>query len=594
MQLFCVPVMRVVYGNAQVQRPYRNVQPQHPDGNVQFQYPYGNFQQQFSYLNIDQNAYENLQYYHYDTQHAYPYPFQVNQQLHMVQGYQYVYQSQYNYPDLFLGNVDEYPVQRFPVTYPDHVIQPEQPQDESLITERNLQMYQNLAQRRNQGLQHQYQYRFQPQRHGVNEQGPHNQWHRDEEFEGNFQVTESYLETVDISSERRDENFQELNEELQRSLEDQVQVKSKVEDWLLNQADESGQLQGSVYGVSGSQIIQGADQPPYEMEILTRSQQMQGDTQNFSYFMPDNHSHVTQSQDVQSDQVLQGSERRPQVHRFEGPDNFQIQERNWQTHPVTLDRPSDCLQQDTEEKSTQRSWEISRAQQTQGAEPTAQSKLIHEFQSISHGETVEEIKQYSNIQQVRHPEDITQGMKSERTLLYQQKQDARKAELLEHPLQPEDSRKEVMCLLWNLPERTCTWMGDRSDRRRHVMTTHPQVVYHGNSAELTANGARVLLAYDEMFLCYTFMHPTTDTLHCVTQHACRRPRCYALYQYRCELRAACRYEKIVDTRLVAPVDETFERLHTSGRSVRFDAEVTRRFVGDNLAVLFTVVPAEEF
>lgn len=52
------------------------------------------------------------------------------------------------------------------------------------------------------------------------------------------------------------------------------------------------------------------------------------------------------------------------------------------------------------------------------------------------------------------------------------------------------------------------------------------------------------------------------------------------YQYRCEISAANRYEKITETRLVGHLCDDFETLMKGGKCVRWDAEVVKRFIGN--------------
>jgi hypothetical protein len=66
------------------------------------------------------------------------------------------------------------------------------------------------------------------------------------------------------------------------------------------------------------------------------------------------------------------------------------------------------------------------------------------------------------------------------------------------------------------------------------------------------------------------------------------------YQYRCDISAANRYEKITETRLVGDNDDDFVTLVKQGRCVRWDAEVVKHFVGnDAIDVSFKISIAEK-
>jgi hypothetical protein len=157
-------------------------------------------------------------------------------------------------------------------------------------------------------------------------------------------------------------------------------------------------------------------------------------------------------------------------------------------------------------------------------------------------------------------------------------------------LQSADDRNDVMCPFGCLPVQACNWSGPRNVRRGHVVRYHYWDVEHGNRISLAANIARVLIAYDEMFLCYTFIHPGTYIVYCVAQYASMSNKCF---YYRCEI---CDSDDTYVTKrqVVTSVDEvTFSTLLASRRVATFDTRFFREFWDFNMTVCFIIVPEEE-
>jgi hypothetical protein len=225
--------------------------------------------------------------------------------------------------------------------------------------------------------------------------------------------------------------------------------------------------------------------------------------------------------------------------------------------------------------------------------------VVNAHESDRQGNSVEEnhspmfSKHCSGCKCFRGCLDVSQGLSNEVTLREQQRQDDQNAEQPIPHLQTLHARNKVICPFGALPVKACSWKNELRDRRKHVVIAHHDDFEYCNKVILTPNTARILIAYDEMFLCYTYMDPTTNKLYCVTQYTSKTSGLNALYQYICKLRATCRYEMIKDTRLVSSMDETFLALMTSGRCVRFDSEVARSFMGDKIAVCFRITPRKE-
>ena len=150
--------------------------------------------------------------------------------------------------------------------------------------------------------------------------------------------------------------------------------------------------------------------------------------------------------------------------------------------------------------------------------------------------------------------------------------------------QSADDRNNVRCPFGCLPVQACNWSGPRNVRRGHVVRYHYWDVEHGNRINLAANIARVLIAYDEMFLCYTFIHPVTHLVYCVAQYASVSNKCF---YYSCEI-----YDSddtyITERQVVTSVDEvTFSTLVASRRVPTFD----NRFFSEFVCLI--IVPEEE-
>ncbi|XP_021940833.1 uncharacterized protein LOC110840249 isoform X3 [Zootermopsis nevadensis] len=264
-----------------------------------------------------------------------------------------------------------------------------------------------------------------------------------------------------------------------------------------------------------------------------------------------------------------------------------------QGHSVSESQLPHCSKQNPDVDCAQGPWETGEEQKTEGVLSPTKGKFVLDSTPESEGGSFRGIKRDLNIQEVQVPGQTPQRLKSGRkTRREQQEEDDECAEVLKLSEEFPDNR--VMCPFRRLPLKPCDWIGDMRGRRRHVMFQHYDDVVHGNKVTLTPDSARLLIAYDEMFLCFTYTNPVTRRLYCVTLHVCKGYSCSELYQYRCELLSRSRDEKIVDTRLVSPLSKPFYALMTSGRCVRFDEKVLRCFMGDKIIISFTIIRREKF
>lgn len=152
-----------------------------------------------------------------------------------------------------------------------------------------------------------------------------------------------------------------------------------------------------------------------------------------------------------------------------------------------------------------------------------------------------------------------------------------------------------ICPMGRLPYDACQWRGEYYYRQEHIVRNHAAHLVYSNRTTLPANRAVILKTDNEHFLCYTVTTHQPDKLYCVVQHARKlsRRKCVT-YQYRCEMCAANRYEKITETRLVGDIYDDFETLVKQGKCVRWDAEVVKHFVGnDAIDVSFKISIAEQ-
>jgi hypothetical protein len=152
------------------------------------------------------------------------------------------------------------------------------------------------------------------------------------------------------------------------------------------------------------------------------------------------------------------------------------------------------------------------------------------------------------------------------------------------------------CPMGRLPYNACQWRGEYYYRQEHIVRNHAAQLVYSNRITLPANRAVILISDNEHFLCYTVTTYKPDKLYCVVQHAPKlsRQKCMMSFQYRCEICAVNRYEKITETRLVGDIDDDFETLVKQGKCVRWDAEVVKHFVGnDAVDISFKISIAEQ-
>ena len=153
-----------------------------------------------------------------------------------------------------------------------------------------------------------------------------------------------------------------------------------------------------------------------------------------------------------------------------------------------------------------------------------------------------------------------------------------------------------ICPMGKLPYNACQWRGEYYYTQDHILRNHAAQLVCSNRTTLPANMAVIMATHNEHFLCYTVTTHQPDKLYCVVQHARKlsRRKCATSYQYRCEICAANRYEKITETRLVGDIYDDFETFVKQGKCVRWDAEVVKHFVGnDAIDVTFKISIAEQ-
>ena len=175
------------------------------------------------------------------------------------------------------------------------------------------------------------------------------------------------------------------------------------------------------------------------------------------------------------------------------------------------------------------------------------------------------------------PSRITQAEQNQKHLHFQQYQDF------------------DICPMGRLPYEACQWRGEYHYRQEHIVRNHAAQLVYSNRTTLPANRAVILTTDNEHFLCYTVTTHQPDKLYCVVQQARKlsRRKCVT-YQYRCEICAGNRYEKITETRLVGDIYDDFETLVQQGKCVRWDAEVVKHFVGnDAIDISFKISIAEQ-
>jgi hypothetical protein len=151
-------------------------------------------------------------------------------------------------------------------------------------------------------------------------------------------------------------------------------------------------------------------------------------------------------------------------------------------------------------------------------------------------------------------------------------------------------RLPVLCPLAMLPSGACSWKGENRYRKMHVDMNHKNCIVSSNVITLSHNCVTIMNAYTEYFLCYAVTVTDPDKLHCVVQHACTSYNCMLTYQYRCEIYAENRYEKISVTRLVGHFQDDFKTLTQMGNCLTLDRATVNRFTGNagfhvNVAVL---------
>ncbi|PNF16917.1 hypothetical protein B7P43_G04211 [Cryptotermes secundus] len=139
----------------------------------------------------------------------------------------------------------------------------------------------------------------------------------------------------------------------------------------------------------------------------------------------------------------------------------------------------------------------------------------------------------------------------------------------------------VLCPLGMLPSGACPWKGDNRYREMHVDTSHANYTVSTNFIRLSRNCVMLMNVYAEYFLCYAVAVTDPDRLYCVVQHACTSYNCMLTYQYRCDIYAENRYEKLSVTKLVAHFRDDFNTLTQKGNCLSLDRATVNSFTADN-------------
>jgi hypothetical protein len=160
-----------------------------------------------------------------------------------------------------------------------------------------------------------------------------------------------------------------------------------------------------------------------------------------------------------------------------------------------------------------------------------------------------------------------------------------------HTLQFGDDPSDVMCPFGHLPVRACRWLGSRIARRAHVLRYHYKDVQHCDFMALAINTARVLFAHNEMFLCYTFIHPTANILYCVVQHASASKTCKERFYYTCEIFTSEGTFLSEKEEVISMDETTFGTLVASGNILALEGEIVSKFVAEKADVLFLIIPS---
>jgi hypothetical protein len=140
---------------------------------------------------------------------------------------------------------------------------------------------------------------------------------------------------------------------------------------------------------------------------------------------------------------------------------------------------------------------------------------------------------------------------------------------------------QVLCPMGMLPTGACPWRGKNRYRQLHIVKNHTNYLVPSNFIKMTFNCVAIMNAYTEYFICYTVACSVTGKLYCIVQHACTSRDCMLSYQYRCEIYAENRYEKICITRLVGHFKDDFNTLTQTGNCVSLDSAIVSCFTSND-------------
>jgi hypothetical protein len=160
-----------------------------------------------------------------------------------------------------------------------------------------------------------------------------------------------------------------------------------------------------------------------------------------------------------------------------------------------------------------------------------------------------------------------------------------------HALEFGDDQSDVMCPFGCLPVQACNWLGDPIARTGHVLRFHYGDVEYGDCVELAPNTARILIAYDEMFLCYTFIHPTENILYYVAQYVSASNTHKEHFYYSFEILSSETFYFSEKNEMTSMDETTFGALVSSDNIPKFESEIVSTFVAEETVVLFIIIPS---
>jgi hypothetical protein len=311
----------------------------------------------------------------------------------------------------------------------------------------------------------------------------------------------------------------------------------------------------------------------------------QENAQTFPRVTSDQEIQPTQSKVAQFNQENRGLQTKSEDKTVQGPEPTKEQEDEKERGSNAGDQSDQFIEHDSERERPQGFWKISEGYQTQGFKSNVPTNLSEESQPIAQAKTVERNKEnHPIVQRVNIPEQIPQRPRNEGM-----QPDDPSADLA---FQLTDAEMYVVCPFGMLPYSTCPWVGQSIERMEHVQRCHDMHVEYSDNVALTSNDAIILIAHEEMFLCYSYLHPITSDLYCIAQLANTWSIYNNSYKYVCELYTFKGDRLSHETRVVALSNETFYKLLQPDRCVRFGSRIIKQYVDEEIIVTFKIICRE--